>query len=229
MRQLYLLISITLSCNAFAQLEQLDNSALQQVNAQAGADISLVLSLNHTPNYQLDTNLCGAALSADIRACRLAISLNNRKNASGYKQWLVFKGIQGTVNLQKMGLDGVDLKYKNKSGTEIVKPAIQLSFSKNTPILIRNLGFDTMAIETDTALETNSANTPGYWALTSGTSSNGQTYTDGYYDQLATSPTAVDGYDYKREIGFTGMKMQGNLSLNNKLMIFSCDGTHPRC
>ncbi|MDQ9836130.1 hypothetical protein RFY08_05430, partial [Acinetobacter baumannii] len=29
---------------------------------------------------------------------------------SGNKLWLVFKGVQGTLNIQKMGLDGADLK-----------------------------------------------------------------------------------------------------------------------
>ncbi|MDD9841026.1 hypothetical protein BZG15_34285, partial [Escherichia coli] len=60
-----------------------------------------------------------------------------------------FKGVQGTLNIQKMGLDGADLKYLDKSNTEIIKPAIQLSFSAAQPILIRNFGFNALSIEQD--------------------------------------------------------------------------------
>lgn len=48
-----------------------------------------------------------------------------------------------------MGLDGADLKYLDKSNTEIIKPAIQLSFSAAQPILIRNFGFNALSIEQD--------------------------------------------------------------------------------
>lgn len=48
-----------------------------------------------------------------------------------------------------MGLDGADLKYLDKTNTEIIKPAIQLSFSAAQPILIRNFGFNALSIEQD--------------------------------------------------------------------------------
>lgn len=224
MKKLLSLCLFMLSSTSFA-MEALNESELQNVEGQAGADISLTLSLNHTSTYQLDTNLCGASGSNDIRNCRIAVNFNNRQDANGNKQWLVFKGIQGTIKIPKMGLDGADLKYvSDTTNTEIIKPAILLSFSKNYPILIRNFGFDTMAIETDNPNATSNENKVGYYALNSGgsTESNySNTYVNGRY--------TVAGYDNGREVGFTGIKMNGNLSLNNKLMIFSCDSGHPRC
>lgn len=228
MRYLGLVLALSISTFTHAELLELDNEDLQQVEGQAGADISLALSLNHTSNYALDTNLCGAgggtATANTIRNCRVGVAFNNRYNSSNFKQWLVFKGIQGTVNIQKMGLDGADLIYNNDSGSQIVKPAIQLSFSKNYPILVRNLGFDTMALETDSAVETSASNVPGYWALKSGGTTT-STYSNAFSNGRYTTP----GYDYNREVGFTGVMMNGNLSLNSKLMIFSCDSGHARC
>lgn len=41
------------------------------------------------------------------------------------------------------------MKYLDKTNTEIIKPAIQLSFSAAQPILIRNFGFNALSIEQD--------------------------------------------------------------------------------
>lgn len=205
---------LLLSFHGYAALEQLDNSELEQIQGQAGADISLKLTLNQTSIGRFDENLC-----ADARYCRLAVTFNNRgTEAAGNRQWLVFKGIQGTVNIQKLGLDGIDLMYNNKANVQTVKPAIQLGSKYETPILLRNLGFDTVSIETDTG--TNATNA-GYLANASGGAEHVNSYVNGKY--------TVDGYDKGREVGFTGIKLNGNFAMNSKLMIFSCDASHPRC
>ncbi len=99
----------------------------------------------------------------NVEFCHIGLAINKRfvqtdatkpvgwteNSDSGNKLWLVFKGVQGTLNIQKMGLDGADLKYLDKSNTEIIKPAIQLSFSAAQPILIRNFGFNALSIEQD--------------------------------------------------------------------------------
>ncbi|MCU4414689.1 hypothetical protein KTH71_11720 [Acinetobacter sp. WU_MDCI_Axc73] len=207
-----LLASILISAYANAGLKEINSEDLSHITGQAGADISLNLSLNHTSDYQLDSSVC-----SDPAYCRLAVAFNNRLNANNQKQWLVFKGIQGTINVQLLGLDGADLTYRNKSDTtNVLKPAIQLSARKDKPILIRNLGFNAMSIETDTVANEGSGNVAGYLAATSGTG-----YSNGKY--------TIAGFDNGKETGFTGLMMNGNLALNGKVMIFSCDSTHPRC
>lgn len=218
------LLSFATSANA--ALEPLNNSDLQQVDGQAGADISLELRLNQTSAGVFDTTGC-----ADLKFCRLGLSVNNRyddgtqdtydvngnrvASATGKKLWLVFKGIQGTINIQQMALDGADLKYGN-----ITKPAIQLGFNPLKPIQIRNLGFSAISIETDGG--TNETGTPGYLATGSGGTGAGA-YSAGKYTNTTNQ------FDFGRETGFTGLNINGNLSVAGTIKIFSCDGSHPRC
>ncbi|MBJ9986005.1 hypothetical protein IAE19_11220 [Acinetobacter sp. S40] len=214
MQKILLSLAFLISLQSHAALEQLNNTELQKIEGQAGADLSLKVTLNQTSTGQFDSTLC-----SDLRYCRLALNFNNRgTEAAGNRQWLVFKGVQGTINIQKLGLDGVDLQYNNKSGVGVVKPAIQLGAKYDSPILFRNFGFDTMSIETDNGTGDDKA---GYLANTSGGTANVNSYSNGIY--------TVSGYDNGREVGFTGMKLTGNLALNGKVMIFSCDSTHPRC
>ena len=214
MQKIWIGLFAMLSISSHAALEQLDNHELQKIEGQAGADLSLKLTLNQTTTGQFDNAVC-----SDLRYCRLGLNFNNRgSEANGDRQWLVFKGIQGTINIQKLGLDGVDLQYNNKDGTGIVKPAIQLGLKYDSPILFRNFGFDTLSIEKDNGVGASNA---GYLANTSGGTANVNSYSNGKY--------TVAGYDNGREVGFTGLKLNGNLATSGKLMIFSCDGSHPRC
>lgn len=227
MKKLILISSLVfLSNTASAALEALNNADLQKVDGQAGADISLELRLNQTSAGVFDAAGCAA-----LEFCRLGIALNNRydnatqdtfdingnrvASATGKKLWLVFKGIQGTVNIQQMALDGADLKY----GT-VTKPAIQLGFVASKPIQIRNLGFSALSIETDE--EINEGGIPGYLALGSG-GSGATAYSAGKYTD------ASNGFDFGRETGFTGLNINGNLAVAGTMKIFSCDGSHPRC
>lgn len=225
MKKLALIFSLVFSASVHAGLEPLANSELQQVDGQAGADISLELRLNQTSAGVFDTTGC-----ASIQFCRLGVSINNRyhdgtqdtyvngnrvASATGKKLWLVFKGIQGTINIQQMALDGADLKYGN-----ITKPAIQLGFNPLKPIQIRNLGFSALSIETDDG--PNETGTPGYLAMGSG-GTGANAYSAGRYTD------ASNKFDLGRETGFTGLNIHGNLSVAGTIKIFSCDGLHPRC
>lgn len=222
MRNLILASSLLLvSFSAIAGLEPLANNELQQIDGQAGADLSLELRLNQTSMGVFDAVGC-----ADLRFCRLGLAVNNRYDdgtqdtydgdgnrivsPTGKKLWLVFKGIQGTVNIQHMALDGADLTYGN-----IVKPAIQLGFNPLKPIQIRNLGFSALSIETDTG--PNETGTPGYLASTTYASA-------ATFDGVNPLKPATG-----RETGFTGLNIHGNLSVAGTIKIFSCDGSHPRC
>ena len=219
---------------AHAELQTLDNQQLQQVEGQAGATINWTLSLNQTSPGVFDTTTC-----SDLRFCRFAVSSNNRyddgsyvsndgtihkKNgdvttATGRKQWLVFKGLQGTIQIQNMDISGDDLKYTADNGTdEKIKAALKVSFKKEYPILIRNLGFSALSIETDTVANEGAGNVSGYF--------NADKYgaTAGTNIKVTTSV-----YDHGKETGFTGITMNGNLALQGNLKVFSCDASMKRC
>ena len=234
---------------AHADLQSLNNQQLQQVEGQASAaTIDWTLRLNQKETtagsgvYTFDTDTC-----ADLRFCRFAVSSNNRyddgsyvtrdpitnietihdKNgnvitATGRKQWIVFKGIQGSIQLQKVDIDGTDLLYSsdaNMTGTpDQIKAALQVSFKAANPIKIRNFGFNALSIETDTVANEGAGNVPGYL--------NADKYgaTAGTNIKVTTSV-----YDQGRETGFMGMMMNGNLALQGNLKVFSCDGSMKRC
>ena len=219
---------------AHAELQTLDNQQLQQVEGQAGATINWTLSLNQTSPGVFDTTTC-----SDLRFCRFAVSLNNRYHdgsyvsndgkihnadgtvittATGRKQWLVFKGLQGTIQIQNMDISGDDLHYTADNNDDKIKAALKVSFKKEYPILIRNLGFDALSIETDTVANEGAGNVSGYF--------NADKYgaTAGPDIKVTTSV-----YDQGKETGFTGITMNGNLALQGNLKVFSCDASMKRC
>ena len=218
---------------AHAELQTLDNQQLQQVEGQAGATINWTLSLNQTSPGVFDTTTC-----SDLRFCRFAVSSNNRyddgsyvsndgtihkKNgdvttATGRKQWLVFKGLQGTIQIQNMDISGDDLKYTADSTDEKIKAALKVSFKKEYPILIRNLGFSALSIETDTVANEGAGNVSGYFNADK-------------YGATAGPDIKVTNsvYDQGKETGFTGITMNGNLALQGNLKVFSCDASMKRC
>lgn len=220
----YLVLSLMVfSQSVSAGLERLNDGELHQVEAQAGADIALKLTLNHTANATFDTSVCPPD---QLQYCRLGISLNNRyhdgsldtidattgvrtPSSTGRKEWLVFKGIQGTINIQKLMLDGTDIKYRD----DTVKAAIQIGFDENFPIHIRNFGFQSLSLERDDG--PNEVG-PGYLHATKYTAA------DGAFD--ANNPVTGTG----RERGFIGLNMHGNLAIDGNIKVFGCNG-HPRC
>lgn len=208
-------------------MDVLSDDDLDRVQGQAGADLSLKLSLNQKydqakAKYVLDDVLC-----KDLEFCRLALSVNNRyikngqaSSSDGNKLWLVFKGVQGTINIQKIGLDGVDLSYKANGGAEKIKAAMQLSFDASKPIEIRNFGFDAIAFGQDKFISS------------TGTEAGSAIESDYGYLQVTkydASNAPSSAYDHGRETGFMGVQMNGNLAMQGKVMVFGCDATHPRC
>ena len=211
---------------AHAELRPLQNQELQAVEAQSAATINWSLSLNHS-SPGVFANAAGEYCNGtDVKFCRLAMSSNNRTTLDGRKQWLVLKGIQGTIGLNNVDIDGVDLLYSSDSNMtgvpDQIKAALQLSIKETSPILIRNFGFNAMSIETDTEANEGSGNIPGYLAMGAGGSGD-SAYANGVYTNTANK------FDQGRETGFTGMMMNGNLALQGNLKVFSCDGSMKRC
>lgn len=240
---LSLFMMSVLTSSVFA-MEPLSDTDLQAVEGQAGADLSLKLSLNHintgtlaNPSYQFDTD----EACKDLAFCHMAISVNKRfvkydpskpsgfaeDSESGNKLWIVFKGIQGTIDIQKLGLDGVDLIVRGKDGVERIKPAIQLSLDPNKPLLIRNLGFNSVAIEQDNFSSSMSGDNLVVDGSTASTPLGDYAYLKSETYNSTNAPNSA--YDYGREKGFMGMQMNGNLVIQGKMMMFSCDANHPRC
>jgi len=228
MKRYALLVLLSVSQQAvIADMQIMTEEELQSVDGQAGADISLEMRLNQRPDYTFDTDIC---TNAKIQYCRLALSLNNRYDDGSYKDssgvvyeqdgstvgatlgkklWLVFKQVQGTLKFQEIKLDATDLTpYLGDTGVTVQKAAIQLSYDATKPILIRNFGYQSLAIERDTVDNEGSGNLPGY---------------------LATGTYSSAGFDNGREFGFTGLNINGNLALKATVKIFSCDANHPRC
>lgn len=229
----YFLVFIVLPFTAVAAgLQPLNNEELQAIEGQAGADLTLKLSLNQKLDGQFDSVMC-----SNPGYCHIALTFSGRyvqpgnngtfvpNNKEGNKLWLVWKAVQGSVNIQKLGLDGIDLKYRNTSNVEIVKPSILVSFTAAEPIQIRNFGYEALSIERDNFNSNNN---------TEGSSTNDQDY--GYLKNTRYSNNQDDfnnrtssPYDAGKQTGFTGLKMNGNLAINGRLAIFSCNGTHQRC
>lgn len=230
-----------LACGAAnAAFEPMDNQQLQAVQGQgaSAATINWELALNQTAPGVFDAAGC-----AQLEFCRIGISLNNRfsdksyidrngqarnaagtniPNITGKKEWLVFKGVQGSIRILGVDIDGADLVYKNKSNADEIKAALQLTFNAAKPIEIRNLGFSAISIETDSVANEGTGNVAGYLSMDSGGTGAGA-YANGKYTDVTNK------FDLGRETGFTGLNINGNLAVQGTLKIFSCDGSMPRC
>lgn len=216
-----------------AALEALNHTQMTDTIGQGGADLNWTLSLNHvyatdlTKNNisRLDSNgnvieafyvLDPAACGTTRQFCRLAIAPNNHVDENGNKKWLVFKGLQGTLQIDRFSVDGTTII----NAADKPQTAMQISFYDDQPLKIRNLGFSTMSVETGTgtgALE-GYANVETY-----------DTFTGLVYQADGTSQSQVQDvplFDKGTEKGFLGLNMHGNLHMNGNLKIFSynCSG-----
>lgn len=213
MIRLTLIIMSLLAALPTQALESLDDDGLAEVAGQAGADLSLKFTINHDANANFSCT--------DLVYCRLGLSISNRyddgsqdtydngnrvPSTTGKKQWLVFKGIQGTINIQELKFDGEDVSYYG-----ITRGTLKFGFTDTKPIQIRNVGFNSLSLETDTVANEGGGNVPGY--LTPATLYGGT------------------GFDASREKGFLGLNVNTNLSLTGSVKMFSCSSAngHPRC
>ncbi|MGE8542203.1 MAG: hypothetical protein ACN6NX_12935 [Acinetobacter sp.] len=215
-----------------AELSSLNLQEMQETSGQGGADLSLTMSLNH--RYANDMSLtdiskrdtAGKVIEAyygyscvqDVQ-CRFAFSPNNHKDGNNQK-WLVFKQIQGTVQVDKFSLAGTTII--NKDGNP--QTAMKLSFYDDKPLKIRNLGFSNLSVETDDAA------TKGYAKDSKYSQYNGYVYDDA--GVKTTQKLNVPTFDNGSETGFMGLNVHGNLHMTGDIKIFSynCSGaSSARC
>ncbi|MDM1754427.1 hypothetical protein HX122_05430 [Acinetobacter towneri] len=224
---------IALMCSPLthANLIALENHELTQATGQGGADLSWTLSLNHeyAENLELSniSKFNGGTKPTEVYyrysencadnnvLCRLAIAPNNHEDNNGNKKWLVFKQIQGTLQIDKFSLDGTTIiNHKNDPQT-----AMQLKFYDDKPLKIRNLGFATMAIETGSKLEGEGyANSTVYEKYNSK-----QILADGTIGSEVSLDVPL--FDRGAEKGFMGLNIHGNMHMSGNVKIFSYNCT----
>ena len=210
-----------------AELSGLNAQEMQDARGQGGADLSWTLSLNH--RYANDMSLKdisardaqGKVSQAfysydcvqDVQ-CRFAFSPNNHKDGDNQK-WLVFKQIQGTLQIEQFSLEGTTIL--NKDGNP--QTAMKLSFLDDKPLKVRNLGFANLSVETD------DASVKGY--LKDEKYSQYDAYTLNANGDKVYSRADVPAFDQGGEKGFMGLNMHGNMHISGDLKIFSynCAGT----
>ena len=229
LKKSYLAVTLLISVTAQAGLTGLDTQELQEVRGQGGADFNWTLSLNH--RYANDLSLkdisthdAQTGLVATVNdayytyscqnnvQCRLAISPNNHTEG-GNQKWLVFKQIQGTLQIEKFSLAGTTIINKNGDP----QTAMKLSFYDDKPLKIRNLGFNNLAVESDTDTEKGYLKTTVYNQY--------QAYTVDSTGKKTTFATDIPAFDKDTETGFMGLNMHGNLHMFGDLKIFSYNCT----
>lgn len=234
MKRLYTIMMLSIfSSFSFAQLSNLNAEQLSEVRGQAnetvvgGADLSLTLSLNHHYANDLSKLNISETSGQDSRGiaqvttayyvmrptldcpmlelCRLAISPNNHIE-NDQKKWLVFKGIQGTIQIDQFTLSGTT--FINQEG--IPQSAMRLTFYDGKPLKIRNLGFTSLSVE---------SGNEGY-------------FNTSIYSKVGATDRNVPAFDNGQETGFMGLNIHGNLHADGHIKIFNinCSGSNTsRC
>lgn len=200
------LLALSLSLSAQAKLNALDESALANTTGQA-ASVSLGLDLRYNLDEGSNGNVTNICSSGRIVACNLGVSFNNRylTNAAGnrVKAWLVMKNATGAITIPEIRLSGDIIQVGGKD-----KAVLNMFISELNPITIRKLGFESLAIETDTDLEINSNGTIN--------TNNLPGYRKGAVAAGATT------FDQDKARGFLGLDVTAKVAVNGNFKVFSC-------
>src|SRR5690606_28648269 len=99
---------------------------------------------------------------------------------------------------------------------------LQISFKDEFPLKIRNLGFNTMSIETGTGED----ELEGYANINTYTNYTGRKYNEDGTFTLKPNES-IPQFDNGAEQGFMGLNIHGNLHMSGNIKIFSynCDGS----
>lgn len=204
---------------ALAGLQVLDDQSLSNVDGQISPapipidTLAPKLSLGLELRLNLDKNTTTGALtnicaSGNV-SCNIGVAFNNRTSAGGLKDWLVLKNVTGEIIVPNIDITGQLVNVSNTT-TATNRAALTLGFNFAQPIRIRQLGFESLAVETDTQLEVtgtgalNTANTPGYRRNT--------VYTD-----------AANIFDVGKFTGFLGLDVTANIAIGGTIKVFSCE------
>lgn len=206
---------------ALAGLQALDDQTLSDIDGQVSPapivydNIAPKLSLGLELRLNLDKNtstgvLTNICLSGNV-SCNIGVAFNNR-TTGGFKDWLVLKNVTGEIIVPNIDITGQLVNVSNNA-TASNRAALTLRFDEAQPIRIRQLGFESLAVETDTALEVtgtgalNTANTPGYRrnAL------------------IAPAGDTINTFDAGKFTGFLGLDITANIAIGGTIKVFSCE------
>ena len=208
---------------ALAGLQALDDQSLSNIDGQVspapiaydtGApklSLGLELRLNLDKNITTDalTNICNPSAGAGNVSCNIGVAVNNRTSAGGLKDWLVFKNVTGEIIVPNIDITGQLVNVANDGSTRN-RAALTLRFDPTQPIQIKKLGFESLAVETDTQLEVNgdgtlnTNNRPGYRK-----------------DTIYTDP--ANTFDFGKFTGFLGLDITANIAIGGTIKVFSCE------
>lgn len=186
-------LSLTLSLNQ-QYANDLSKKQISITNGYESSGIAKVTEAYYRIRTDVDCPL--------LELCRLAISPNNnmeqQADGSFKKKWLVFKQLQGTLQIEQFSLSGTTFinQYNNPQS------AMYLAFYDDKPLKIRNLGFKSLSVE---------AGDEGYFNTTQ-------------YDTYATGKN-VPQFDQGQEKGFMGLNVHGNMHMSGNIKIFSVNCT----
>ena len=203
---------------AHAALSTLTNEELASVEGQStGVQLGLELRINQV-NAGAGTAgaLIPACAGANVVFCRLGIQLNSQPN------WLLFKGLNGYINIPNVVLYGADLSQlpvaQGGDPTKLQSAiAINVAFpdaTHNTAIQFRNVGYTLgVAVNSNQTFGTLSAldNQKAYLSLTSA----------GVLGPPPVYPATAAAYDVGKETGVMGITMNGNLNVGGTLYVFA--------
>jgi hypothetical protein len=207
---------------AHAALEAYSDVDLRTVDGQAGiydpTSASLTMGLDLRLNMDKTTagvysNVCASG----VVACNLGVSFNNRFSTGNLKDWLVFKNVTGSINIPEFIISGQDVNISNTA--TVLKPALTITMSSAKPIIIKQLGFESLAVETDSALEVdgsgnlNLSNLPGYRVAT----------------LAAPAGSTTNVFDAGKFSGFIGLDITAKIAVNGNIKIFSCTRSASGC
>lgn len=128
------------------------------------------------------------------------------------------------MQIDEFKLDGTTIIRNLDTFEEREQTALQISFKDEYPLKIRNLGFETLAVEN--ATENDKGETvEGYANINTY-----ETYEAKTIDKdgnIIVTPVDIPKFDKGAEQGFMGLNIHGNLHMNGNIKIFSynCDGS----
>ncbi len=225
--KLWMAVLLLAANPAMAQLAPLEDDLLSLMIGQTSPAVEpidtsapkLIFGLEMRLNLDKDagtgalSNICTASGGAANPACNIGVSFNNRYTGTNQKDWVVFKNVTGSIKIENLQLTG-QLVNTSSTATPNKRAALSFTFDPTKLIEIKKLGFESLAVESDTAAEVNAdgslntSNTPGYRNTT-----------------LATTNT----FDANKSRGFLGLDITANVSVGGTIKIFSCNRSVNGC
>lgn len=222
MKTIAMITATMLALPAHAVLQSVNDVELSAVNGQASPAViaydtgapklilGLDLRLNLDPDGTLnaaDGRLDNICPSGQV-ACNIGIAFNNRYTNGNQKDWLVLKNVTGSISIPRIDLTG-QLVNVSSTATANNRSALALRIEKTNPIVIKQLGFESLAVETDSAAE-----------VVAGGALNGSNVA-GYRNNAVINESG-NTFDNGKFRGFVGLDITASLAVNGTFKVYNC-------